>query len=75
MATNRLGKGTANVAVNLLDEEKMILGRLAVADDRSLGEFIRRMVIVGLRTSNPSAATELETIRRKRNEQLLLSLK
>ena len=63
MPTNAIGSGTANVPVNFLEDEKTILGRLAMDDDRSLGDFIRRQVITGLRVTNPQAARELENVR------------
>ena len=75
MATHPQGKGTTNVAVNLLDAEKSLLGRLAAADDRSLGDYIRRLTMTGLRTANPTAAAELEAIRRAHREQMNLNLK
>jgi len=70
--TNKPGKGTANVAVNLLAEERDILCRLAVADDRSLGDEIRRLAVAGLRVSNPHAAQAMEDARRNHREQSLL---
>lgn len=72
--TNPVGKGTRNVAVNLLDEEHRILGRLAMKDDRSLGDFIRRQLMMGLRMSNPDAALEMEMARKKRAEQMFLKI-
>jgi hypothetical protein len=75
MAANPVGKGTVNISVNLLETERKILGRLALADDRSLGDFIRRLVITGLRTTNPVAAADMETARRKHYEQMLFTLK
>jgi hypothetical protein len=63
--TNPLGKGTGNVGVNLVDSEKDIWARLAFVDDRSLGEFLRRMALIGLRSHNNDAANQIETIRRQ----------
>jgi hypothetical protein len=74
MATNPIGKGTVNVPVNMLEQERRILGQLAMADDRSLGEFIRRLVVTGLRTTNPGAAVEMELARKRHYRQLLLKL-
>jgi hypothetical protein len=74
MATNAVGKGTANVGVNLLLKEKSILGRLALAEDRSLSDFIRRQTIAGLRVMYPAEAQAMEDARKKHNEQMLLSL-
>lgn len=73
MATHPQGKGTQNVAVNLLDEEKAALGRLAAADDRSLGDFIRRMTMLGLKMTNPQQAVELELVRKRHREQMNLN--
>lgn len=73
MATHPQGRGTQNVAVNLLDEEKRQLARLAAADDRSLGDFIRRLTMTGLKTVNPAAAIELEGMRRQHREQMNLN--
>jgi hypothetical protein len=69
--TNPQGKGTTNVAVNLLDEERAILVRLAVVDDRSLGDVIRRLAVAGLKANNPDAADQLEQLRRKHRQQTL----
>jgi hypothetical protein len=74
-STNPIGKGTQNVTVNLLDEEKRILGRLALADDRSLSEFMRRLMLTGLRTLNPEMAARMDEVRRKHYDQMLLELK
>jgi hypothetical protein len=74
MATHPQGKGTTNVAVNLLTEEKSVLGKLAAADDRSLGDYMRRLTMAGLRQANPAAAVELENIRRAHHEQKTLHL-
>lgn len=72
--THPQGRGTQNVAVNLLDEEKLVLGRLAAADDRSLGDYIRRMTVIGLKMTNPAVAVELEQARKAHREQLNLKL-
>ena len=74
MATNKTGKGTANVAVNLLDEERDILCRLAIADDRSLGDEIRRLAVAGLWVSHPELAQAMQEARRNHREQTLLHL-
>lgn len=74
MATNRQGKGTANVAVNLLDEERALLARIACQEDRSLGDLIRRMAVVGLRTKYPETAQMLDEARKRRREQMVLKL-
>ena len=50
-----------------------MLGRLAAADDRSLGDYIRRLTMTGLRTVNPTAAMELEQARKIHREQMNLN--
>ena len=70
MPTNPQGKGTVNVAINLLTEEKAVLARLACADERSLGDYIRRLCVIGLRISAPDQAVIMESIRREHQEQL-----
>ena len=75
MASHPLGKGTVNVGINLLDQERKILGRLALADDRSLGDFMRRLLVTGLRSTNPNAAREMEEARQRHYDQMLLNLK
>ncbi len=74
MATNRQGKDTVNITVNLLDEERSLLARLAVKEDRSLGDFIRRMAVVGMREKYPDTAEMLDEARKKRREQMMLRL-
>ena len=74
MATNRTGRGTTNVTLNLLEEEREILCRLAIADDRSLGDEIRRLAVAGLRACNPDAARNMEDARRNHREQILMKL-
>jgi hypothetical protein len=63
--TNSYGKGTTNIGVNLVIAEKEVLGKLAFMDARSVGDFIRRMCLNGLRIHNPEAAAKIEQIRRK----------
>lgn len=69
------GSDTNNVCIALLRSEQLILGKLAMAEDRSLSDFIRRTLIVGLRTANPKAANEMEEVRQVYKEQMLLNLK
>ena len=69
MATHPVGKGTINVAVNLLKPECNLLRQLALAEGRSLSNFIRRQVVAGLRTTHPTAAAEMDKARKKHFEQ------
>lgn len=62
--TNRLGQGTVNIALNVTEAERSILGRLAFERDLSTGEFIRRVLRRGLAMANPEEAKELAKARR-----------
>jgi hypothetical protein len=65
MATNPVGKDTVNVAVNLLKSERNLLRNLALDEGRSLSTFMRRLVVVGLRRTNPAAAVKMEKARKQ----------
>ena len=75
MATHQLGRGTVNTPLVLLKEERTIFGRLAVAEDRSLGDVIRRLAVEGLRIHHPTEAdTLIEARQHHREEQIHLDL-
>lgn len=71
MATHHIGSGTANFSVNLLEAEQRAFGRLAVAEDRSMGEIIRRYAVLGLQAVYPQVASELVTARQEHRQTLL----
>jgi hypothetical protein len=48
-----------------------VLARLAVVDDRSLGDIIRRLAVAGLRSYNPTAADQIEIARREHRAHTL----
>ena len=72
--TNSIGTGTCNVPVNMLEDERAILGRLAFKRDCSTGEFIRRLIRRGLALSHPDEAKQLAEIRRARRALTLSAL-
>lgn len=63
MPTNRIGPGTVNVGLNLLAEERAIIGRLAMKLDLSAGAIIRRLMVEGMKQTHPSEAMEMIHIR------------
>ena len=65
MATHRIGRGTVNVPINLLTEERAMLGKLAIFKDSSLGGFIRHLTIEGLRREFPEHAARIAALRRE----------
>jgi hypothetical protein len=71
MATHHIGKDTQNISLNLLEEERLVFGRLAVAEDRSLGEIVRRLAVEGLRTMHPAECEQLLNARRSHRQELL----
>jgi hypothetical protein len=71
MATHLKGPGTQNLQVNLLDEERLVFARIAVAEDRSLGDILRRLAVEGLRTMHPAECEQLLTARRSHRQELL----
>ena len=66
MPGNPLGRGTVNVQVNWLLEEKAHLGRLAMQEDLSLGSLIRKLVYERLSQTHPATAKELVQLRKMR---------
>lgn len=69
MATNPPGRGTVNAAVNLLIEERKMLISIAIAEDRSLSDTIRRFTVEGVRARHPEIATQIDAARRARRNQ------
>lgn len=66
MPTNRLGAGTVNVPINCLHEERTVFGRLAAANDLSLGAFVRKLAVERLQQTHPDAAETISTARAER---------
>lgn len=66
MPTNAIGTGTANFNINIPLGEREILGRAAyAAASKSVGDFIRRLVLRGLELENPEAAQRVREIRKQ----------
>lgn len=79
--TNRIGNGTTNVSINLLHEERQILGRVATDADESISRFVRKLIITAIERRTPTmgqtlrAARERRAVRRlDRPGQILLNL-
>lgn len=66
MATHPIPVGTVNLPVNIRAEERAILGRLAFAQDVSLGEFVRRCILRQVSAQDPHTAAQISEIRSKR---------
>lgn len=66
MPTNRLGRGTVNVPVNWLDQERDTLGRIAMEEDLSLGGLIRKLAMERLAQTHPHAAAVMVGARQER---------
>jgi hypothetical protein len=71
--THALGRGTRNLPVNFKSEELQILGRLAFQTTQrdpskprvSIGDEIRRLVLLGLERDNPEVALRVREIRNR----------
>lgn len=75
--THHLGRGTVNVSVNLLREERDTLGRMACKTDQSISRIIRDCIHSSLRAADPRTAEALRrarAIRRERNLENQLNL-
>ncbi len=66
MATHPIGTGTRNLTLNVPTDEQAELGRLAFRSGaRSVGDFVRHLVLLGLEAINPDAAQQVKYIRHK----------
>jgi hypothetical protein len=64
--TNAIGSGTCNLPINLLTEERAIIGRLAGRSNLATGEYLRRIIRRGVALSDPEEAKKLAKLRRQR---------
>jgi hypothetical protein len=65
--TNPIGSGTCNVPVNMLTDERSIIGRLAFERGISQGEYLRRVIRRGIALSDPISAKRMAQLRRARH--------
>lgn len=66
MATNPVGVGSVNFPINLPVDEKAALGRAAFdAGCRSVGEYLRKLILKGAEVENPELAARLREVRRQ----------
>lgn len=71
MATHPMGAGTVNLSVNMRQEERLIIGqsafkRIQRGEFRSVGDFVRGMVLQGLEQVDSESAARLRAIRPER---------
>jgi hypothetical protein len=64
--TNAIGSGTCNLPINMLTEERAIIGRLATRHNLATGEYLRRIIRRGVALSDPEEAKKLAKLRRQR---------
>lgn len=63
--THKLGIGTVNLQVNVPAEERLALGRAAFnAGAKSVGDYLRKLVLKGAEAENPELAAHLREVRR-----------
>ena len=64
--TNPIGTGTCNLTLNIPVDERAVLGKLAFqAGAKSVGDFLRSLVLRGLENQNATAARQVREIRRR----------
>lgn len=64
--TNALGTGTVNLPVNIPVDERLALGKAALKSGaRSVGDYVRKLILLGLEADNKLTAREVREIRRK----------
>ena len=71
MPTHGIGKGTCNLPVNLIHDERSVLVKLAIQQDISLGAVVRAFIHEGIRRADPAAASRLVDLRRQRRAEFL----
>lgn len=69
--SHKLDITTVNVTVPLLPEERQAFGRLAVNEDRALGEMLRRLATDAMRERYPEQYELLMNVRRSHRQQQL----
>lgn len=64
--THAIGTGTANLSINVPVDERDFLRAFAASEDsRSMGDFLRQIILDGIRAHNALAADQLINIRRR----------
>lgn len=68
MPTNSIGAGTCNISINVPTQERSIIGRAAFAriqsgEFRSVGAYLRYLILRGMEVSDPDSALRLRAIR------------
>lgn len=64
--TNSIGTGTANISINVPRDERLILGQAAFrAGAKSVGDFVRTLMIKGLTVTDCEAAADVRRVRRQ----------
>lgn len=64
-----IAPGTTNMVVNLTREEREVFGRLAFAENRSIGSWMRAACMRVLREDDPATYARLIEVRRDRAER------
>jgi len=73
--TNAIGTGTCNLSLNLPRDERAELGRLAFrAGARSVGDYVRRLMLSGLERDDLESARRIKEIRQRYYGAALLAL-
>jgi hypothetical protein len=69
MPTNPIAADTTNLAVNILKDQNLFLGRIASRDDKSKGELVKQLIHDGLMLRDPELAARWDSIKARRYTQ------
>ena len=69
MPTNPIAADTTNLAVNILKDQNLFLGRIASRDDKSKGELVKQLIHDGLMLRDPELAARWDSIKAHRYAQ------
>lgn len=66
LMTHPIGTSTCNITINVPKDERDILGRAAfAAGSKSVGDFLRVLILAGLETKDHASAERLRQVRRE----------
>lgn len=69
--TNPIAADTTNLAVNILRDQNLFLGRIAHREDKSKGELVKQLIHDGLMMRDPELAEKWDRIKAARFAQSL----
>jgi hypothetical protein len=72
MPTHPIAADTTNLAVNILRDQNLFLGRIAHREEKSKGELVKQLIHDGLMLRDPQLAAKWDKIKSARYAQSLV---